>query len=84
MTTALVVDDSAGDRRLLGKLLNSDGDLSVEYAVDGAEALAGIIHKVPRPCRPCGGQVSWEIGGTADTAVAHVNWLVDVPMNNPG
>jgi CheY-like chemotaxis protein len=39
MTTVLVVDDSPSDRRLVGKVLKDDGDLIVEYAVDGAEAL---------------------------------------------
>ena len=47
MTTVLVVDDSAGDRRLVGELLKSDGDLSVEYAVDGAEALQKMERAVP-------------------------------------
>jgi len=44
---------------------------------------AGIIHKVPRPYWPSPGQVSWDMYSTANTAVAHVSWLVDAPMNNP-
>ncbi len=47
MTTVLVVDDSASDRRLVGELLKSDGDFSVEYAVDGAEALQKMERAVP-------------------------------------
>ena len=40
MTSVLVVDDSAVDLRLVGKLLGHDADLEVEYAVHGADALA--------------------------------------------
>ena len=47
MTTVLVVDDSAGDRRLVGELLKADGDLKVEYAVDGAEALVRMEGALP-------------------------------------
>lgn len=47
MTTVLVVDDSAGDRRLVGELLKDDGDLQVEYAADGAEALAEMERALP-------------------------------------
>lgn len=42
MTSVLVVDDSAVDRRLVGGLLEKDGDLKVRYAVDGADALAAM------------------------------------------
>jgi CheY-like chemotaxis protein/anti-sigma regulatory factor (Ser/Thr protein kinase) len=38
MTTVLVVDDSAVDRRLVGGLLEKDAELKVRYAVDGADA----------------------------------------------
>jgi CheY-like chemotaxis protein len=47
MPTVLVVDDSASDRRLVGELLKNDGDLSVQYAVDGAEALATMERALP-------------------------------------
>ena len=47
MTTVLVVDDSASDRRLVGELLGDDADLSVEYAVDGAEALQKMERALP-------------------------------------
>ncbi len=39
MTTVLVVDDSAIDRRLVGGLLSKASDWQIEYASDGAEAL---------------------------------------------
>ena len=40
MATVLVVDDSAIDRRLVGGLLGKGADWKIEYAADGAEALA--------------------------------------------
>ncbi len=46
MSTILVVDDSAVDRRLVGGLLEQDEDLEVEYAADGREALGKIEHTV--------------------------------------
>src|SRR5947207_1900103 len=42
MPTILVVDDLASDRRLVGGLLMTDEDLSVEFAVNGREALERI------------------------------------------
>ena len=36
MTTVLVVDDSAIDRRLVGGLLSKASDWKIEYAADGA------------------------------------------------
>jgi len=42
MSTILVVDDSAMERDLAGRLLKSLGDAHVVYAADGAEALAAI------------------------------------------
>jgi CheY-like chemotaxis protein len=42
MATVLVVDDAAVDRKLVGGLLTKAKNLSVEYAADGAEALAKI------------------------------------------
>ena len=40
MTTVLVVDDSAVDRRLVGGLLQQGGDMRVLFAADGLDALA--------------------------------------------
>jgi CheY-like chemotaxis protein len=40
MTTVLVVDDSAVDRRLIGELLERRFQCSVDYAANGVEALA--------------------------------------------
>jgi len=45
--TVLVVDDSAPDRELVGDLLEKDAGLDVEYAADGAEALARIERALP-------------------------------------
>ena len=45
--TVLVVDDSAPDRELVGDLLEKDAGLDVEYAADGAEALASIERALP-------------------------------------
>jgi len=42
MTTVLVVDDSAVDRRLVGGLLQQSGDMKVLYASDGLDALASF------------------------------------------
>lgn len=42
MTTVLVVDDSAIDRRLVGGLLTKASDWEIEYATDGAEALQRV------------------------------------------
>lgn len=47
MPTVLVVDDSSVDRRLVGGLLKEDDSLTIEYAVDGAEALAMIERALP-------------------------------------
>ena len=47
MTTVLVVDDSAVDRRLIGELLERRFKCSVEYAVDGVEALAKMKDAAP-------------------------------------
>lgn len=46
MTTVLVVDDSAVDRSLVGGLLEKAGNLKVEYAGNGLEALA-VIERLP-------------------------------------
>lgn len=47
MTTVLVVDDSAVDRRLIGELLERRLQCSVEYAANGVEALARMEDAVP-------------------------------------
>jgi len=47
MATVLVVDDSAVDRRLVGGLLEKDSELTLNYAVDGADALAKIEDSPP-------------------------------------
>jgi CheY-like chemotaxis protein len=46
-TTVLVVDDSAFDRQLVGRLLDPMPDIRVAYAVDGREALAAIAGEAP-------------------------------------
>lgn len=46
-TTILVVDDSAVDRRIAGRILEKREDLHVEYARDGREALAVIEQCAP-------------------------------------
>jgi CheY-like chemotaxis protein/anti-sigma regulatory factor (Ser/Thr protein kinase) len=47
MSTVLVVDDNAVDRRLVGGLLEKSGGMLVRYASDGAEALEEIQRAVP-------------------------------------
>lgn len=47
MTTVLVVDDSAVDRRFVGGILGRDGQLQVEFAEDGAAALAKMRQAPP-------------------------------------
>jgi CheY-like chemotaxis protein len=47
MTTVLVVDDSAVDRRLAGGILEKASGLKVEYAANGLEALAKIEQARP-------------------------------------
>lgn len=47
MTTVLVVDDSAIDRRLVGGLLRKASDWEIEYAADGAEALEESENSLP-------------------------------------
>ena len=45
MTSILVVDDSAVDRRLVGELLERRFECSVNYAVNGVEAMARLKDK---------------------------------------
>jgi CheY-like chemotaxis protein len=45
--SVLVVDDSATDRRLVGGLLQRAGGLSVEYAVDGKDAISRFQESIP-------------------------------------
>ncbi len=47
MTSILVVDDSAVDRRLAGGLLEKDGDFSVRYAIHGADGLEKMREELP-------------------------------------
>ena len=47
MPTVLIVDDSATDRRLAGGLLESLEGMSIEYAVDGSDALVKMELHVP-------------------------------------
>ena len=47
MTTILVVDDSAMDRRIAGGLLESEPDCQVLYAEDGAVALKSVDENLP-------------------------------------
>lgn len=47
MYTALIVDDSQVDRRLVGGLLNKTGEFEVLYAPDGRDALERIESDVP-------------------------------------
>jgi CheY-like chemotaxis protein len=47
MTTVLIVDDSAVDRRLAGKLLEKSGEMTIQYAVNGADALERIAASPP-------------------------------------
>jgi len=47
MTTVLVVDDSAVDRRLAGGLLEKQSSLHVSYAADGHEALRQLEASLP-------------------------------------
>jgi len=47
MTTILVVDDSAMDRRLAGGLLEMESDWTVIFTKDGCEALSQIELRVP-------------------------------------
>jgi len=47
MTTVLVVDDSAPDRRLAGGILEKDSGLEVAYAGDGREALKNLAQEAP-------------------------------------
>lgn len=47
MYTALVVDDSQVDRRLVGGLLNKTGEFEILYAEDGRDALERIESDLP-------------------------------------
>jgi len=47
MTTILIVDDSATDRRLAGGLLGQLDHMNVEYATDGGDALVKMELHVP-------------------------------------
>ena len=45
--SVLVVDDSATDRRLVGGLLQRSGGLSIEFAVDGKDAINRFQEAIP-------------------------------------
>lgn len=47
MPTVLVVDDSAIDRRLVGRLLAGDEELRLDYAESGTSALEAIDRQLP-------------------------------------
>ncbi len=47
MTSILVVDDSAVDRRLVGELLERRFECSVDYAMNGVEAMARLKDVAP-------------------------------------
>ena len=47
LASVLVVDDSATDRRLVGGLLERAGGLSVEYAIDGKDAINRFQNAIP-------------------------------------
>jgi CheY-like chemotaxis protein len=47
MTTLLVVDDSAMDRRLVGGILEKNPDWAIIYALNGKEALLEIEKHIP-------------------------------------
>ncbi len=47
MSTILIVDDSAVDRRLVGGLLEKDSRVTIQYAANGSEALEKIKEHVP-------------------------------------
>ena len=52
MTRVLVVDDSAVDRRLAGRLLEKNSDFTISYANDGAEACGTSKPKSPTSSLP--------------------------------
>ena len=47
MPNILIVDDSATDRTLAGKLLEREGDFSITFATNGCEALEQICAERP-------------------------------------
>ena len=47
LASVLVVDDSATDRKLVGGLLQRAGGLSVEYAIDGKDAINRFQESIP-------------------------------------
>ena len=47
MATVLVVDDSAVDRVFVGGLLAKEDNVSVQYAIDGEQALAFLAQTQP-------------------------------------
>lgn len=47
MTTVMVVDDSAVDRRFVGEILAKQADWTIQYAVHGADALEKLEQGLP-------------------------------------
>jgi CheY-like chemotaxis protein len=47
LASVLVVDDSATDRKLVGGLLQRAGGLSIEYAIDGKDAINRFQDSIP-------------------------------------
>src|SRR5580658_4049976 len=47
MDKVLIVDDSAVDRRLAGRLVEKNGNFAISYANDGAEALQHFQREMP-------------------------------------
>jgi CheY-like chemotaxis protein len=47
MPTILIVDDSAMDRCMVGGLVSKEADMAVDFANDGAEAIAAIRKRRP-------------------------------------
>jgi CheY-like chemotaxis protein len=47
MPTVLIVDDLPGDRRLVAEYLSEDGDLELDFAANGAEALEKMQRQTP-------------------------------------
>ena len=48
MDKVLIVDDSAVDRRLAGRLVEKNGNFAISYANDGAEALHAFLARSAR------------------------------------
>ena len=47
MPTVLIVDDSPIDRKIVGGLLGKSSDMTIKYAINGAEAISIIKQQLP-------------------------------------